>query len=177
MNRRPFLALPGLLALAQPFLSRPALAQSRPVRLIVPFPAGGATDAVSRLFAPLLGPGVEGFIVQTEIRESDEAFLAATPNLTDLRPRLTSFTETAAALHAMDVVVCVDTSVAHLTGSLGRPAHLLLPSLPDWRWMLEREDTPWYPSMRLHRRARGEDWEAVIARVAAALAAGERMAA
>lgn len=129
------------------------------------------------LFAPLLGPGVEGFIVQTEIRESDEAFLAATPNLTDLRPRLTSFTETAAALHAMDVVVCVDTSVAHLTGSLGRPAHLLLPSLPDWRWMLEREDTPWYPSMRLHRRARGEDWEAVIARVAAALAAGERMAA
>ena len=63
MNRRPLLALPGLLALAQPFLSRPALAQSRPVRLIVPFPAGGATDAVSRLFAPLLGQRLGATVV------------------------------------------------------------------------------------------------------------------
>jgi tetratricopeptide (TPR) repeat protein len=120
-------------------------------------------------FAPLLGPGVEAFLIQTELRGGDEAFLAATPNLTDLRPRLTSFGETAAALCAMDALVCVDTSVAHLAGTLGRPTHLLLPSLPDWRWMLQRSDTPWYPSLRLHRRAREEGWDAVIRRVAGLL--------
>ncbi|MBP0443706.1 glycosyltransferase family protein [Roseomonas sp. SSH11] len=117
------------------------------------------------LFAPLLRPGVQGFLIQTELREADEAFLAGTPGLMDLRPMLTDFTETAAALMAMDAVVCVDTSVAHLAGSLGRPTHLLIPPLPDWRWMLGRADTPWYPSMRLHRRARDEGWEAVIARL------------
>ncbi|HEY8612481.1 MAG TPA: tetratricopeptide repeat protein [Roseomonas sp.] len=117
-------------------------------------------------FAPLLGPGIEAFLIQTELRAEDEATLAANPGLTDLRPRLTSFAETAAALHTMDVIVCVDTSVAHLAATLGRPVHLLLPSLPDWRWMLHRADTPWYPSMRLHRRARDESWEAVIERVA-----------
>lgn len=125
------------------------------------------------LFAPLLGEGVEAFLVQTQVRETDEAFLAETPGLTDLRPRLTSFTETAAALLAMDVVVSVDTSVAHLAGALGRPVHLLLPPLSDWRWLLDRSDSPWYPTMRLHRRARAEDWEDVIARVARALPPAE----
>ncbi|WP_161993694.1 tetratricopeptide repeat protein [Muricoccus nepalensis] len=125
------------------------------------------------LFAPLLGEGVEAFLVQTQVRETDEAFLAETPGLTDLRPRLTSFTETAAALLAMDAIVCVDTSVAHLAGALGRPVHLLLPSLPDWRWLLDRSDSPWYPTMRLHRQARGEDWPEVIARIARALPSAE----
>ena len=129
------------------------------------------------LFAPLLGPGVEAFLIQTQVRAGDEPFLAVAPGLTDLRPRLTGFTETAAALMAMDAVVCVDTSVAHLAGALGRPVHLLLPSLPDWRWMLGRADSPWYPTMRLHRRARTEQWEDVIARIAAALPAEGRMAA
>jgi len=129
------------------------------------------------LFAPLLRPGVEAFLIQTQLRPSDEAFLAASPGLTDLRPRLTGFGETAAALLAMDAVVCVDTSVAHLAGTLGTPAHLLLPSLPDWRWLLDRADSPWYPSLRLHRRARGEGWESVIARVAAALPEAARLVA
>ncbi|MCR0982212.1 tetratricopeptide repeat protein [Roseomonas populi] len=122
------------------------------------------------LFAPLLGAGVQGFLIQTELRASDEPVLAATPGLTSLRPHLTDFTETAAALLAMDAVVCVDTSVAHLAGTLDCPVHLLLPDLADWRWMLGRGDTPWYPGMRLYRRARGEPWEEVIARVASALA-------
>ncbi|MBI0534039.1 tetratricopeptide repeat protein [Roseomonas sp. KE2513] len=129
------------------------------------------------LFAPLLRPGVEAFLVQTQVRPSDEPFLASTPGLTDLRPRLTSFAETAAVLMAMDAVVCVDTSVAHLAGALGRPVHLLLPSLPDWRWLLDRVDTPWYPSLRLHRRARSERWEDVIARIPTALASERRLAA
>ncbi|MBP0493318.1 tetratricopeptide repeat protein [Pararoseomonas indoligenes] len=129
------------------------------------------------LFAPLLGPRVQGFLVQTELRAADEPFLAATPGLTDLRPHLTSFTETAAALEAMDAVVCVDTSVAHLAGALDRPVHLLLPDLADWRWMLDRSDTPWYPGMRLHRRGRNDPWEAVIARIAATLAPTAALAA
>ncbi|WP_458097457.1 tetratricopeptide repeat protein [Roseomonas sp. WA12] len=121
------------------------------------------------LFAPLIAAGTEAFLLQTELRAADAETLDTLPGLTDLRPRLTSFTETAAALHAMDALVCVDTSVAHLAGTIGRPVHLLLPPLPDWRWMLHRTDTPWYPTMRLHRRAREEGWDAVISRVAAAL--------
>jgi tetratricopeptide (TPR) repeat protein len=128
-------------------------------------------------FAPLLSAGVEGFLIQTELRATDEPFLAATPAITDLRPRLTDFTETAAAIQAMDMIVCVDTSLAHLAGTLGRPVHLLLPALPDWRWMLDRPDTPWYPGMRLHRRAREEGWDQVIARIAAVVAAEARLAA
>ncbi|WP_376100560.1 tetratricopeptide repeat protein [Roseomonas sp. CCTCC AB2023176] len=118
-------------------------------------------------FAPLLGPGVAAFLVQTDLREADADVLAAEGRITPLRERLTSFTETAAVLSALDLVVAVDTSVAHLAGALGRPVHLLLPHLADWRWMLDRADSPWYPTMRLHRRGRGEGWGDVIARVAA----------
>ncbi|MFH5924498.1 tetratricopeptide repeat protein [Roseomonas xinghualingensis] len=128
-------------------------------------------------FAALLGPDVDAYLIQTELRPADAAFLATRPNFTDLGPRLTSFTETAAALEAMDAIVCVDTSVAHLAGTLGRPVHLLLPPLPDWRWMLDRPDAPWYPGMRLHRRARGEEWDTVIARIAEILLAEARLAA
>jgi tetratricopeptide (TPR) repeat protein len=129
------------------------------------------------LFAPVLRPGVEAFLVQTDLRPEDEAFLAATPALIDLRPRLRDFTDTAAALHTMDAVLCVDTSVAHLAATLGRPVHMLIPPLPDWRWFLHRTDSPWYPSLRLHRRTREEGWEAVIARAATCLAGAERLAA
>jgi tetratricopeptide (TPR) repeat protein len=123
-------------------------------------------------FAPLLGPGVRGFLLQTEIRPADEAALREMPGLTALRQRLTDFGETAAALSAIDLLVSVDTSVAHLGGALGRPVWMLLPPLPDWRWMLDRKDSPWYPGMRLFRRARDEAWSQVVARIAAAMPAG-----
>jgi Flp pilus assembly protein TadD len=89
----------------------------------------------------------------------------------DLAPALTDFAETAAAMAQLDLVVTVDTAVAHLAGALGRPVWTMLPALPDWRWLLGREDTPWYPSMRLFRQAQAGDWQRVVARVAASVAA------
>jgi ADP-heptose:LPS heptosyltransferase len=80
-----------------------------------------------------------------------------------------SFADTAALCECMDVVVSVDTSVAHLSGALGRPTWILLPHVPDWRWMLDREDTPWYPTAKLYRQKAAGDWNEVFARVAADL--------
>lgn len=78
-------------------------------------------------------------------------------------------TETARWMRAMDLVVSVDTMGAHLAGSLGVPVWTLLPHAADWRWMEERDDSPWYPTMRLFRQERPEDWEGVVARVGVAL--------
>lgn len=84
-------------------------------------------------------------------------------------PRLESFADTAALIEALDLVVSVDTSVCHLAGALGKPIWVLLPFAPDWRWLLDRADTPWYPSMRLFRQPAIGDWDSVIAAVANAL--------
>lgn len=93
---------------------------------------------------------------------------AALP-LVDLASRLDDFVDTAAAIAALDLVITVDTSVAHLAGALGRPVWLLLPQVPDWRWLLGREDSPWYPSARLFRQPIAGDWQTVVDRVAVAL--------
>ena len=71
----------------------------------------------------------------------------------DLAPAFGDFVESAGAVAALDLVITVDTSVAHLAGALGRPVWLLLPWVTDWRWMLNREDNPWYPTMRLFRQS------------------------
>jgi Flp pilus assembly protein TadD len=84
---------------------------------------------------------------------------------------LTDYAETAALIAALDLVVTVDTSVAHVAGAIGRPAWVLLPYAPDWRWRLDRETTPWYDSLRLFRQPSPGDWRSVIATVCAALAA------
>jgi ADP-heptose:LPS heptosyltransferase len=92
----------------------------------------------------------------------------------DLASELTDLAETAAAIMQLDLVVAVDTAVAHLAGALGRPVWVLLPAVPDWRWLLGREDSPWYPTMRLFRQRRPGDWDGVIVQVAAALEAFAR---
>jgi hypothetical protein len=97
------------------------------------------------------------------------AALADHIRVTDLGPRLADFEDTAAVVANLDLVVAVDTAVAHLAGALGVPVWLAVPWPPDWRWLLGRDDSPWYPTMRLFRqRARGE-WGEVFARIAASL--------
>ena len=87
---------------------------------------------------------------------------AAPDGVNDLAPLLDDFADTAAAVECLDLVISVDTSVAHLAGALGRPVWTLLPFAPDWRWLLHRSDSPWYPSMRLFRQPVPGDWRAVL---------------
>jgi tetratricopeptide (TPR) repeat protein len=85
--------------------------------------------------------------------------------ITDLDPHLLEYADTAAAIQYMDVVVTVDTSVAHLAGALGKPVWVLLPFVADWRWLEDRDDSPWYPTMRLFRQDTPNDWQTVVQRV------------
>jgi len=87
----------------------------------------------------------------------------------DWTERLTDWAETAALITCLDLVITVDTAVAHLAGAMGKPVWVLLPFIPDWRWMLEREDSPWYPTMRLFRQPTRGDWRTPIQRIAADL--------
>jgi predicted O-linked N-acetylglucosamine transferase (SPINDLY family)/glycosyltransferase involved in cell wall biosynthesis/ADP-heptose:LPS heptosyltransferase len=87
----------------------------------------------------------------------------------NLSDRLSDFAETAAIVESLDLIISIDTSVAHLAGAMGKPVWTLLPCIPDWRWMLEREDSPWYPTMRLFRQQKAGDWESVIDQVGSAL--------
>jgi len=87
----------------------------------------------------------------------------------DHRDALNDFTETAALIKNLDLVIAVDTAVAHLAGAMGKETWTLLHFAPDWRWMLGREDSPWYPMMRLFRQRQRADWSDVVARVTSEL--------
>ena len=89
--------------------------------------------------------------------------------LVDLTAAWRDFADSAAMVEQLDLVITVDTSIAHLAGALGKPVWVLLPPNPDFRWLLDREDSPWYPTMRLFRRGFGEARAAQVARVAGAL--------
>jgi ADP-heptose:LPS heptosyltransferase len=80
-----------------------------------------------------------------------------------------SFVDTAALMQSLDLIVTCDTSIAHLAGALGRPVFVLLQQVPDWRWLLDREDCPWYPSMRLIRQSQRGDWSEPMSRAAEAI--------
>jgi Flp pilus assembly protein TadD len=114
-------------------------------------------------------PGVSFYSLQKG--EAARQVLTRPPgmNLIDLSPTLTDFNWTAAAIAGLDLVICVDTAVCHLAGALGKPAWVLVPFIPDWRWLLDRDDTPWYPTLRLFRQKTRNDWAPVIARVREAL--------
>jgi tetratricopeptide (TPR) repeat protein len=106
------------------------------------------------------------FCVQKDVREADRAVLDSSPFIVSLDDHLQDFSDTAALCACMDVVISVDTSVAHLNGALGNETWMLLPFTPDWRWMLDRNDSPWYPTMKLYRQKTAGDWNEVFARVA-----------
>ena len=115
----------------------------------------------------LLDVPVEWHSLQKEYRDRDT--LTAAPMIQRHEARMKDFTDTAALVSQMDLVISVDTSVAHLAGAMGKPVWILLPFAPDWRWLLEREDSPWYPTARLFRQSRPGDWLEVLARVSGAL--------
>jgi tetratricopeptide (TPR) repeat protein len=101
--------------------------------------------------------------------QMEESTIAARHNVHQLGAAIADFAELAALIETLDVIVSIDTSVAHLAGALGKPVYLMLPFHADWRWLRDRADTPWYPNMRLFRQDRFGDWRGVIANVHAAL--------
>jgi hypothetical protein len=128
--------------------------------------------------APLASAGRASFVsLQKPMPASDEASLALFPELADISGELTDFGETAAVIANLDLVITVDTAMGHLAGALGKPVWILLPKASDWRWLLERSDSPWYPTVRLFRQQVPGNWDPVLAEVSAALAGESRASA
>ncbi len=106
------------------------------------------------------------FRLQTQVPEADRAVLAASPSIVSFEDESLDFSNIAALCECMDVVISVDASIAHLSGALGVKTWVLLPFVADWRWMRDRDDCPWYPTMKLYRQGVAGDWNEVLGRVA-----------
>ena len=111
--------------------------------------------------------------LQKDVRSTDTALLNERRDILDFGDELRDFSDTAALISELDLVISVDTSVVHLAGAMGKPVWTLVTHIPDWRWLLDRDDTPWYPTMRLFRQPCVDDWQSVIVRVREALTAIE----
>jgi hypothetical protein len=108
-----------------------------------------------------------GFVsLQHDVRECDLPDLQTLPNLFHSPARFADFADTAAVISLMDAVISVDTAVAHLAGAMGKPLFLLLPFAADFRWLRERQDSPWYPTARLYRQPKFGDWDGALASLA-----------
>ncbi len=116
-------------------------------------------------------PGTRFYSLNRDMKEGDAAFLPRLP-VTDMTPRIGNFADAARVVGQCDLVITCDTATAHLAGGMGKPVWTLLPHAPDWRWLTQREDSPWYPSMRLFRQEMPGDWAGVMGRVKDALEAG-----
>ena len=108
--------------------------------------------------------------LQKEVREIDKSALNSNANILHFGDELNDFADTAALCECIDIVISVDTSVAHVSGAIGKETWLLLPFCPDWRWMLDRDDSPWYPSVKLYRQSNIGDWGSAFLKVNADLA-------
>jgi hypothetical protein len=129
-------------------------------------PKGGSAQRKScppELLAPLLDINGVQFISLQKTRDPSAGDL---PHVIDLTAQLEDFADTAALVHHLDLVISIDTAVCHLAGAMGKPVWTLLPYSPDWRWLFDRSDTPWYPTMRLFRQPAPLDWKSVIDSVA-----------
>jgi hypothetical protein len=107
--------------------------------------------------------------LQKNPRAEDGETLRERREIVDHTADLSDFAETAALVACLDLVISVDTSVAHLAAALGRPVWLMVPFVPDWRWLLGRDDSPWYPTLRIFRQSESRNYAGVIGRVRAEL--------
>jgi hypothetical protein len=185
----PLLSLPGIFGTAldsvpryTPYLAaspqrRAAWIEHLPAGLKIGVTASGNPNhqadrhrsiALERL-APLLAIPASFHLLQRDLAATDESFLARSGRIVDHRKDLGDFADTAALVACMDLVISVDTSIVHLAGALGRPVWVLLAFTADWRWLRDRDDSPWYPSARLFRQRERGGWDEVVSRVATAL--------
>jgi tetratricopeptide (TPR) repeat protein len=118
-----------------------------------------------RTFVRLLDLDATFVSLQKDPKADDQAILLERSDIIDLTGQLTDFADTAALISGLDLVITVDTSVAHLAGALGRPTWILLPYVPDWRWLLDRDDSPWYPTVRLFRQTETREYDSVLDRL------------
>jgi tetratricopeptide (TPR) repeat protein/glycosyltransferase involved in cell wall biosynthesis len=179
----PLLSLPHLLDTTLETIPAPIpyLAAPAPSRIHTPLKVGlvwagnpkNGNDAdrstTLAAFSPLFAlEGIEFYSLQkgksAELQQFRSENRIAAP-LYDLEDQLGDFADTAAAIAQLDLVISVDTAVAHLAGAMGKPVWILLCTVPDWRWLLDRADSPWYPTVRLFRQARSQDWSSVITSV------------
>src|SRR5581483_8718411 len=119
----------------------------------------------------ILDPRASFVSLQKEPREVDKATLGERTDIIDLTAHLGDFVDTAALICCLDLVITVDTSVAHLAAALGQQTWILLPQTPDYRWLLDRDDSPWYPTARLFRQGESREYGSVLARVRSELEA------
>jgi tetratricopeptide (TPR) repeat protein len=128
---------------------------------------GDAIRSISlRSLLPLAGLDAEFVSLQKEVHGDDATALKERGDIVHFGDELDTFADTAAVIANLDLVISVDTGIAHLAGALAKPVWVLLPFLPDFRWLLDREDSPWYPTARLFRQQAPGDWSGVISRVA-----------
>jgi tetratricopeptide (TPR) repeat protein len=166
-----------------PYLSAPAdrLAKWRPIMEALPRPRIGLmwAGAVSpiyrrsiplRLLLPLLELRAFSFVaLQKEVPAEDAPLLQGTPMAAFLGERQADLADAAAMIAMLDLVITIDTSIAHVAGATGKPTWVLLPFSADWRWLVGRDNSPWYPSARLFRQPVPGDWASVVTQVEAAL--------
>lgn len=123
-----------------------------------------------RQYLPLFAvEGCHFFSLQHLSCAEESTALGLDDRLVDLSPQISDFADLSSAVAGMDLVITVDSAVAHLAGAMGKPVWTLIPFNPDWRWLLVREDSPWYPTMRLFRQQSSRDWAEVVHRVASHL--------
>jgi len=130
---------------------------------------------LSRLL-PLTQAGPAAFVsLQKPMPEADKETIPSFHGMADFSEQLTDFGETAALMENLDMVITVDTSMGHLAGALAKKVWIMIPKAADWRWQLERSDTPWYPTARLFRQDKPGEWDKVLDEICAALAAELRV--
>jgi hypothetical protein len=107
--------------------------------------------------------------LQKEVWDTDISKLKSAANVVHFADELKDFTDTAALCELMDLVISIDTAVAHLSAAMGKTTWVMLPFNPDWRWLQDRDDSPWYKSARLYRQETSEDWQGVLGRISSDL--------